>query len=481
MIAEDEPPIMRAVKAAVEKADKEFVITKCCMNGREACDALSSEDFDIVITDIKMPMMTGIELAGWIYENKPETMVILLSGYQDFEYARKALEYKVFDYILKPVSKEKIKILLERVKAELNKSGAAQTISSGEKYTVVMLACAGTYLLHGSDVLMPGERIWADDMIEEIMRKTLLDSEEYVFFNTNVQSERIIVVSTENIERQKVIVNEFADNLKGLSPITIMYKTGVKFKDAGNSIPILREQLIKRIILGRTQLISCDDITESFENMANPYSKEEIEAVTSAIRKGQENDAKQNLKRILLSMRDSSCTQEEVMGLLNVILDTYTLNYPNKLKRKNSTVKRELVNAVAEFTSYDALIEDTASILMTLRGDEADSGRHGQLADEIEKYIKENFNKSITSETLSKEFGFVPSYICRIFKREKGVSPSEYITQYRIQVAKKALIDNPDMMIKEIADMTGFKEAYYFSKTFKRETGMWPTEFAGKH
>ena len=59
----------------------------------------------------------------------------------------------------------------------------------------------------------------------------------------------------------------------------------------------------------------------------------------------------------------------------------------------------------------------------------------------------------------------------------KGVSPSEYLTKYRIKVAKKLLTDDPDMMVKEVANIVGFKESYYFSKTFKRETGMWPTEF----
>mgnify|MGYP002645365616 CR=1 FL=1 len=122
LIVEDEPPIMRAVKNAVENADDDFSVERCCINGKEAADILEKEDFDVVITDIKMPLMTGIELAGWIYKNKPETMVILLSGYQDFEYARKALEYKVFDYILKPVSKDKVKNLTERIKTELNKT-----------------------------------------------------------------------------------------------------------------------------------------------------------------------------------------------------------------------------------------------------------------------------------------------------------------------------------------------------------------------
>jgi YesN/AraC family two-component response regulator len=178
-------------------------------------------------------------------------------------------------------------------------------------------------------------------------------------------------------------------------------------------------------------------------------------------------------------MRDSRCTQAEVVNLLNVVLDTYTLNYPDKLKRKNSSVKNEVMTAVAGFTTYDALLEDTTSILMTLRRDD-ETDRYERLAEDIEEYIKQNYTRTITSETLSREFGFVPSYISRIFKQKKHISPSEYITKYRIKLAKKLMTDNPDIMIKEVANETGFKEAYYFSKTFKRETGMWPTEFMGK-
>ncbi len=479
MIVEDEPPIMRSVRSALERADSDFHVEKCCINGVEAKAALENEDFDIVITDIKMPIMTGIELAGWIHENKPNTMVILLSGYQDFEYARRALEYKVFDYIPKPLSRDNIKELTVRIKAEFSKN-TSRTIADGEKYTVVMLACAGTYLLHGADVLTPGERFWADDMINSLMNRILQNGEEYVFFNTNVQSERIIIISTDTMERQEVIVREFAESFGESSlPLTIVYRAGVKFKDAGQSIPLLREQLIKRLILGKSQLIPYSNTPETYDNIAIPYSKADIDAVTAAIRSGNTEAVKTNLKKLLLLMRDNSRTQEEVVGLLNVILDTYTLNYPNKLKRPNSTVKREIVTAVAGFTSYEALLTDTASIFMTLKTDDKNTGRYAQLADEIEEYINKNYNKAITSETLSREFGFVPSYISRIFKRERGISPSEYVTRCRIQAAKDILIANPDIKIKEVANMTGFKEAYYFSKTFKRETGMWPTEFAG--
>lgn len=119
LIAEDEPPIMRMIKSTLESVDSDFKITECCINGKNAVEKLKNEDFDIVITDIKMPIMTGIELAGWIYQNKPDTKVIIVSGYSDFEYARKALEYKVFDYLLKPISKDKVSELTQRIKSEI--------------------------------------------------------------------------------------------------------------------------------------------------------------------------------------------------------------------------------------------------------------------------------------------------------------------------------------------------------------------------
>lgn len=95
--------------------------------------------------------MTGIELAGWIYQNKPDTKVIIVSGYSDFEYARKALEYKVFDYLLKPISKDKVSELTQRIKSEI----ADKNKMFDENNTIVILACAGAYLLYDRKFFFP--------------------------------------------------------------------------------------------------------------------------------------------------------------------------------------------------------------------------------------------------------------------------------------------------------------------------------------
>lgn len=479
MIVEDEPPIMRMIKTTLENVNSEFSVQKCCINGKEAVSALENEHFDLVITDIKMPIMNGIELSAWIYENRPSVKVVLLSGYRDFEYARKALEYKVFDYLPKPVSEKKIKELTDHLCEEFKKTRTSSENWTDEHYTTIVLACAGSYLLYGADVTLPGEQFWTDEIIEEFADKYLLTSENYIYFNSNSQSERYLVLDGSVLPRSEELVRNLYELLnRGDLPITVVYKTGVKYKDMSATLPLLREQLIKRLVLGKSQLILCDSKAECFEHIGAAYSKEDVDVVTNAIKSGKSDIARERLTKILEVMRENDCSQEEILTLLTVITDNYTLNYHGDFRRKNSSVKRELATAVAGFTSYEALANDIISILMTLYSGVIVSDRYEQLADDIENYIKENYNKNITSEVLASEFGFVPSYISRIFKRCKGCSPSEYIISYRISLAKKIIMESPDIRIKEVAYMVGFKESYYFSKTFKRETGVWPTEFA---
>jgi YesN/AraC family two-component response regulator len=127
---------------------------------------------------------------------------------------------------------------------------------------------------------------------------------------------------------------------------------------------------------------------------------------------------------------------------------------------------------------YRSLAEDVVSVLSTLKNQKkVQNEKQPKLIENIENYLIKNYSSSITSTVLSKEFGFVPSYISRLFRQYKGVSPSEYLTHYRIEKAKQIMRENPELLVKEIADQVGFKEAYYFSKTFKKETGIWPSDY----
>ncbi len=478
LLVEDEPPILRLLKKTIENADSDFAVTKSCTNVKDAIDCLEKEHFDVVVTDIRMPVMSGIELAGYVYENFPEIKVVLISGHQDFDYARKALEYKVFDYILKPVSKDKIKELTVRLRRESEKKNQVNKGSADVKYNAAALFCAGAYLLYGSQVFLPGDGFWADGTIEKYLERNLVQGEEYMFYNSGIGSERLLLLSASSKERQESIIKSLYKEVQGRAlPVTVAYKTDLEDNNVSNVFSHLRHKLSKHIVLNRSSIIDCDIEQDGFEYINHLYTKNDIESIVSAAYNVDEERLQAKIHRFLKTMDESGCTQDEINGFLNVILDTYRLTYPDKLKRKYLSVKHEFVNALAGFTAYDKFEADIVSILMTLRSDAAQQDRYAILADAVEQYLLENYNKTISNDILADKFGFVPSYISRLFKREKGVSPNEYITNYRIELAKKLIVENPELRINEIADMVGFKEPYYFSKVFKRKTGVWPTEY----
>ena len=131
LLVEDEPPIMRMVKSAIESADCDFCVTKSCMNGKSAVEALKDEHFDIVITDIKMPIMDGLQVARHIYENYAAMQVIILTAYADFSYAQKAIDYGVFGYVVKT---DILETLPETIGKAIQKLGAEESKEKEDTY-----------------------------------------------------------------------------------------------------------------------------------------------------------------------------------------------------------------------------------------------------------------------------------------------------------------------------------------------------------
>lgn len=105
--------------------------------------------------------------------------------------------------------------------------------------------------------------------------------------------------------------------------------------------------------------------------------------------------------------------------------------------------------------------------------------RHPALV-QVKQYIDENRESALTNEQIAKKFGFSTAYLGRIFKETYGVSMGEYLVQLKITEAKQLMKQNPDMLLKEIAAKAGYPDPYYFSKVFKKKTGIWPSEYGKK-
>ena len=119
VLCEDEPLLLERLRRMVEGLDSGFTVVGMAENGREALEALNETGADLLITDIRMPVMDGIELIKKMQEEQPRLECMLISGYGDFEYARTALRLGVCEYLLKPVSEEELKMALQRIRERL--------------------------------------------------------------------------------------------------------------------------------------------------------------------------------------------------------------------------------------------------------------------------------------------------------------------------------------------------------------------------
>lgn len=120
LVVEDEAPIRRNLCRKLERFDRDFRIAGSCKNGRQALEFLKNQKTDFVLTDIKMPVMDGLQLVRELKSLHPDLLVAIVSGYNDFEYAREAIQYQVTDYLPKPVGQEDLDALMDRVKGRLD-------------------------------------------------------------------------------------------------------------------------------------------------------------------------------------------------------------------------------------------------------------------------------------------------------------------------------------------------------------------------
>jgi two-component system, response regulator YesN len=142
VIVEDEEYILRGIESKLVRSGKNYKVVGCYENGLEALQKIDYETVDVLITDIKMPKLSGLDLIKVLREKKPQLQCIILSGFNDFEYARTAIQYGVLDYLIKPLDKDQLFALLDRVyadKIQELKENVQGKVSKNEKKVVQVI------------------------------------------------------------------------------------------------------------------------------------------------------------------------------------------------------------------------------------------------------------------------------------------------------------------------------------------------------
>lgn len=401
IIIDDEYIVRKGITETIDWPKYGITIVAEASNGQKGLELAKEIKPDLIITDIKMPVMDGIEFVNALKETDLDCEVIILSGYKDFEYSKETLEKGAFSYLLKPIdNNELIEKVLEAVDKVVEKRKLSRILTQVESDKPVLKKSIIEQLIYG-------EYNNIDDILKSINTYDLNISEKgYVLYahldNLDLYKKRDEVVE---------ITDFFAESLeKSLNNHQI--KNSKLFVNQGAFIMLIdlirEKELFEIIEQGLSQFELKYDHNVSI-GLGEPYYKyQEI--------KDSHNQA---LK----------ATQQKLFFGLNTIEF-----FHNDLERYKPLV-------------YQAM-----------------------------DFVKNNYHKKITVKDVADSILTSESNLIHTFRDSVGKTFNECLTEYRISVAKKLLIQG-NYLVYEVAEMVGYNNEKYFSQVFKKVTGLSPTEY----
>ena len=523
MIADDEKIAIDSLKFIIEKSFTDVEITATARSGREAIEQVEEDVPDILFMDIRMPGINGIEAIREIRKRHKQIVIIVLTAFDQFEFAKEAVNLGVMEYLLKPVNRAKVievvskamelirtekenrKIELE-MKEKLEYAGPI--LENGFVYSILLFDDNSQELLNYKrlfDINEDGGYIFTIEFVNEETGSSMenkigysVQSQQfYPYFTDTVKSlckciigpvmlNRIVVVVPSNPE-----IDEFACRLEAVSLAEALLQRLSEKLNGGLKIGVGKiyrrfdmlaasyEESLKALrYLQGTGVMHFMDITARTTTLGSEYPE---------------------YKEKLLMQKVSAGDTTESMNAFNCIFDWLVGEYGGQpLKIKNKLLEIVfLVNHMSweyepglgtggvDFLEEMLSINDLGELRLWCKKrvetviSQVNSFRdykEGGLIKRAKEYIKANYSKSITLEDVGREINVSPQYLSKLFKEETGENFIDYLTGIRIRIAKN-LLEGDELSVKEICYSIGYSDPNYFSRIFKKIVGITPTEY----
>jgi two-component system response regulator YesN len=528
IIVDDEPGQVNEMAAIIQhlRPDIQVFATTSAVKALEYAEA---NEADVIVTDIRMPQMDGLELTEKILKLDKDIMVVILSGYGEFEYAQRAIEFGVFEYLVKPISKAGLERLFSRIDAKMEQKHAAlegqqqlqkkldssvpvylehllnkwvqHDVSANELNELseaFPLAGSGAVFVTKIEKYKRLAELFKPEEIESLLshlkakcKDVFQHDGEVISFLLETRNDLVVSVlsakdklclESDQLEKKLDALIEYAESELGL-PLTI----GI----SGNSDDILQfvhqiyEQAVSALDYSfysesgkcffYSRLSVNADKTEQFKvyelekKLTDEVENENIAQIYAIV-----NDTFDLLYSKRMFIKPNQLKEYFVFIALNMMktINISSLdNYYNELMEQVTAQ----INSCNNYIELRKTIKEIAEKLVGLRTSQ-DVNKNYTLIQKCKKYIEEHFMEDISLETLAGMFYFNPSYLSNLFKTYAGMSYSEYLTNVRIQKAQH-LLKTSDEKVYTIASKVGYNDATYLIKIFKRKVGVSPYKY----
>lgn len=533
-LVEDEMVIRRGIKNSIDWEKEGYIFCGEASDGELAYPMIIKEKPDILITDIRMPFMDGLELCKLVKKELPNIKILILSGYDEFDYAKEAIRLGVTEYLLKPISSGKLLEVLNGVSESIRREkedkdlvrkymeemrentehekqkfleqmiagnlSMADALETGEKYEMNLSAGMYNLLLFrftlGEENRKSGELLGEAEYAIEKLTERL----EYVFeFQRGVEGWAFLLMA-DNEEQMSERVKELS---KDLEEIMKNYSTIAYFGGIGQPVARLREleesfreaerALAARFTMELNRIISVEDIRMA-QNVDTLDDIEitsfgEIEKTRTMLEKFLNNGAEDEIDEFV-DVYINELPEENLKSVLMrqyIIMDAYIvmMSFCEKIEGIEGEMQaqsEELKNSMKTIQTLEEIKNYIRMLLKKIIGvrDTISGRRYSDIIEIAKDQIRKTYmSDEISLNTIAAEVGMSPSYFSSIFSKEMGKTFVEYLTEIRMDRAKELLMCS-SMKTSEIGYEVGYKDPHYFSYIFKKTQNCTPKEFRAR-
>lgn len=532
-LVEDEMIIRNGVKNNIPWEQEGFTFAGEAGDGELAWPLIKQTKPDILITDIRMPFMDGLELSGLVRKELPDTKIIILSGYSEFDYAKQAINLGVANYLLKPISGEKLleavkqvadiireeraqALLVEQYRQEnqenikIEKIRLFEQIVTGSSTTREILdrgelleldLAAPFYTVILLKLVDSGESMDSSTQVMEASEKVdeaIMQKQEFFAVERGLEGLAILMKSEE--EMQAGIQLESLE--KEIQEILAQYPEVSYFGGAGETVQRMRD--IRRSYVGaskafasrffteKNRFLTVEQIREQKPVGTKDMSLKSVDAskinrklVEDFLKSGLEEETKNFVEEYFRNIGRENYESLMFCHYLIVDMNLCASHFLESIGIEPSLLPaqcRDVGEFLDSLQCEEGMIAYVTKLFTeTIRlRDNSSRNKYMELITAAQKIILENFqNNEFSMNQAAAMVNLSPGYFSTLFRQETGMSFVEYLTGIRLEKAK-ALLMCTNMRSSEIAYEVGYKDAHYFSYIFKKVCGCTPKEYRAR-
>ncbi len=520
LLVDDEPFILQGLTVLVDWEAEGFEIAGTASNGREALEYLKEQQVDLIIADIRMPVMTGLELLQTIRENEiSDAYFIILSGYNDFRYAQKAIHYSCMDYILKPVQKELLVEILQRVLKEkeivfkseednrkMKRAYLAQNLipllrgkyeqSHLDYLKEALRLSEGVRYVHISfdNILMLEEM--SDDELRS-MRNRLFGNCLHFLGDDHDHCLKDVIGFEEDYEIGFVYCDYMAEE-RGMNTEAFLEELHKNAKTGGFNVPIVllvgkRVDDISKVSISYSSACMLRSFKSFRSSKSIYYYEQEIHVNQARVLL-----CKSNLDRLIRAVEQNDRAEIgssvddlfEEMENMGMTAETVTMNTNYLLfqlihlavEQDETVNQEEVMRYISDNVSEAGMVRGSRLHLRKFACEYAEyliqmrkNVSRGVLLD-IEKEVREHYAENLTLRELSAKYYINSSYLGQIFRKHYGRSFKDYLSDIRMDEAAMQLLKT-DKKVSQIAEDVGYHDTDYFINKFIELKGCTPSRY----